>query len=140
MYTKRGAQKQFYLLSCFMQYTFILAHRYASRCLMIEFANPPVGMTIAEYMQLVELWTACSTCIGFCISLGKRFFNEGVEEVDSNILPSIASSASEEISPRVIPSYAILFWFALQVSCSLILFTYTAVEICTSLLPVLNKF
>ena len=90
-------------------------YRYASRCLMIEFSTPPVATTLGQYRELGKLWEVCSSCAGFCISLGNSFFSEGIEEVDNDILPRMTASASEDISPRVIPSYAILFWFALQV-------------------------
>ena len=79
----------------------VFIHRYASRCLMVEFTEPPLQMTIAEYMGLVELWTACSSCAGLCISLGKKFFHQGVEEVDQMILPEFLSDVAGSISPRV---------------------------------------
>ena len=94
----------------------VFIHRYASRCLMVEFTEPPLQMTIAEYMGLVELWTACSSCAGLCISLGKKFFHQGVEEVDQMILPEFLSDVTGSISPRVVPSYSVLYWFAHQVS------------------------
>ena len=71
---------------------------------------------VQESCEAVEsLWQACGSCAGFCISHGNKFFSEGIEEVDNDILPCMAASASEDISPRVIPSYVVLFWFALQV-------------------------
>lgn len=82
---------------------------------MIEFINPPLGMPISQYMELVKLWKACSSCAGFCIYLGKFFFDHGVKIVDEVILPEFTASAPEGISPRVVPSYAMLYWFALQV-------------------------
>ena len=83
---------------------------------MIEFLTPQVGMAVSRYMELVTLWEACSTCAGFCISLGKKFFTQGVQEIDSDICPAIAAAISQDISPRVIPSYATLLWFGMQVS------------------------
>ena len=83
---------------------------------MIEFTSPPISTTISQYMRLVQLWKACSTCVGFCIGLGDAFFSDGgVNHVDNTILPTIISHAAEGISPRVLPSYAILLWFAQQV-------------------------
>ncbi len=82
---------------------------------MIQFSDPPLGMTISQYMELVNLWTACSSCVGFSISLGKFFFAHGVEEVDTVILPAFADSVEGSASPRVLPSYSILYWFASQV-------------------------
>lgn len=83
-------------------------------------------------MELVELWTACNCCAGFCVilSLGNRFFSQGLEQVDSEILPEFTTSAAEGISPRVLSSYAILFWCALQVS-DTVSNSYSVVGLCT---------
>lgn len=94
---------------------FLVTYRYASRCLLIEFKDPPILMTTAQHMNVVELWEKCSSCIGLCIELGDRFFNVGVHEVDDTLTPLLKSRADSGISPRVIPSYAILLWFAQQV-------------------------
>ena len=75
---------------------------------MIEFSNPPLALSISQYMELVELWNACSQCTGFCISLGKLFFSKGVEQIDGRILPKFIACAQKSTSPRVIPSYAIV--------------------------------
>ena len=83
---------------------------------MIQFQDPPVGMPISQYMELVKIWKACSSCTGFCIKLGQLFFTEGVKNVDEAILPLFTTSAAKSISPRVLPSYAILYWFSLQVN------------------------
>ncbi len=77
--------------------------------------QPPLAVWVSQYMELIKMWTACNRCAGFCISLGKLFFSEGAERVDSEILPEFSAKAAKGISPRVLPSYAILFWFALQV-------------------------
>ena len=81
----------------------------------MEFQTPPIAMTTMEHIHLVELWEKCSPCAGFCIELGERFFIEGVAEVDATLIPMLQSKADKGISPRVIPSYAILYWFAQQV-------------------------
>jgi hypothetical protein len=39
-----------------------------------------------------------------------------VKNVDETILPLFSTSVGTSISPRVLPSYAILYWFSLQVS------------------------
>ena len=82
---------------------------------MIEFQEPPVQMGLSTFMDLGELWRACSACVGFCIALGAKFFDSGVKDVDDVILPDISSRAADGISPRVFPGYAILFWFAKKV-------------------------
>ena len=89
-------------------------HRYASRCIMIEFASPPVSLTLTGYMELAEKWEACSPCAGFCISVGERFFQSGYKEVDSKVLPTLESN-STGVTPRVLPAYSILYWFSLEV-------------------------
>ncbi len=84
---------------------------------MIEFSEPPVQLTLSDYMKLVDLWKTAGSCAGFCIRLGKLFFTEGVLEVDNEILPLLSNSIdnSNTLSPRVLPSYSILYWFAKKV-------------------------
>ena len=72
-------------------------------------------VTVSQHIRLVELWEKCSSCAGFCIELGERFFHEAITEVNDTIIPLLQSKADRSISPRVIPSYAILLWFAQQV-------------------------
>jgi len=81
---------------------------------MIQFAGPSLSFTLSDYMEIVELWESCSSCAGFCVSLGQKFFSKGIEEIDSAIMPMLATK-SEEIISRVIPSYAILFWYCKEV-------------------------
>lgn len=82
---------------------------------MVKFRTPPVGMLLSEYMELSDLMQTCSSCSGFCISLGRKFFEEGIKEVDTRITPELSAALEDGVSPRVLPSYSILFWFALQV-------------------------
>ena len=86
--------------------------RYSSRCLMIEFLSPPLSFSLTE---LAELWEGCTSCAGFAVSLGKRFFSSGIQEVDTEILPKLSSAAAVGVIPRVLPSYSILYWFSKQV-------------------------
>ena len=101
------------LLQSCHSYTF----RYASRCMMVEFLEPPISLCLADYMKLVEIWNEAGSCAGFCIGLGHTFFTEGVGEVTNDIQPLLDSAInhSNTLSPRVLPSYAILYWFALKV-------------------------
>jgi len=73
-------------------------------------------VTVSQCIRLVELWEKCSSYAGFCIELGEKFFHEGITEVDDTIIPLLQSKADRSISPRVIPPYAILLWFAQQVT------------------------
>ena len=54
---------------------------------MIPFSSPAVNMKMVDYMHLAELWKKCSSCVGFCCGLGKKFFDEGIDEVDNVITP-----------------------------------------------------
>jgi hypothetical protein len=85
--------------------------------MMIEFLEPPVRLSLSDYMKLVELWKKAGSCAAFCIRLGHLFFTEGVNEVDNEIQPLLSNIIKDPntLSPRVLPSYAILYWFALKV-------------------------
>ena len=52
------------------------------------------------------------SCVGFCIGLGERFFDAGVARLMTTIIPLLQLT---QVSPRVIPSYAIPLWLAQQV-------------------------
>ena len=82
---------------------------------MIEFKQPPLQMGMSTFLELSELWRSCSSCAGFCISKGAKFFESGVKDVDNDILPSLTSAAPEGVCPRVLPWYATMFWFAKEV-------------------------
>ena len=53
--------------------------------------------------------------MGFCVSLGEKFFLEGIGEVDTTIAPMLKEHLGPAVYPRIIPSYAILYWFASKV-------------------------
>ena len=82
---------------------------------MIEFTLPARALNLAEYLAIVDLWDDCSSCVGFCVALGNRFFEKGIEEVDKDILPAMRSAVGDKVTPRVLPSYSILYWFAKEV-------------------------
>lgn len=82
---------------------------------MIEFLEPPLNMELTKYMQLAQLWKSCSSCAGYCTSLGSKFFNSGHKDVNNILVNQISSKAPEGISPRVLPAYAIVYWFAREV-------------------------
>ena len=82
---------------------------------MIEFSKPGLSFSLSNYIELAELWENCSSCVGFCVSLGETFFSTGIKEIDDTIRPLFSELAAPEVLPRVIPSYAILYWFSLQV-------------------------
>lgn len=78
---------------------------YTSRCLLVG----------THYYPAYALGTALSSCVGYCIQLGERFFGEGLLEVNDILTPMLQSQARKGISPRVIVSYANLLWFAQEV-------------------------
>ncbi len=84
---------------------------------MIEFSEPPICLSLSDYMKLVELWKKAGSCTAFCIRLGHSFFSDGVAEVDDTILPLLHTmvKGSNILSPRVLPAYSILYWFSLKV-------------------------
>jgi len=53
---------------------------------MIRFDGPSLSFTLSYYMEIVYQWESCSSAPGFCVSLGERFFSQGIKEIDSTIL------------------------------------------------------
>ena len=68
-----------------------------------------------EYAKLPALIDKSSSAVGFIISLGARFIEQGIVEMDSDLLPELRSLLDGRAIPRVLPSYAIMLWFTLQV-------------------------
>lgn len=83
---------------------------------MIEFALPARSLDLAEYVALGDMWEKCSSCVGFCVALGEKFFISGIEEVDKGILPAMRSIVGDKVTPRAVPYYSILYWFAKEVN------------------------
>ena len=106
--------------------------RYASRCILIKFSDPPLSFTFSDYTVINELSKCSSSSIRFCISLGEKFVTEGITEVDDTIIPLLKGliGPTANVSPRVIPSYAILYWFASKVMHSYNVMLIDIVEYC----------
>lgn len=83
---------------------------------MIPFKLPQLSMTLTEYMKIVELQKNAGSSAGYLISLGRKFFSVGVSAVDVEILSMLTNRAPPDVNPRVMPSYAIMLWFCLEVS------------------------
>ena len=64
-----------------------------------------------------ELIPKSSSGIGSLIGLCKVFIEEGIDDVNQNILPSINETLSTAVLPRVHISYVVLIWFMLKVIC-----------------------
>ena len=82
---------------------------------MIRFQSPQIQVTLTNYMEIVNLQKVAGSCVGFFIGLGEKFFTSGISEVDNDILPTLIEKAGSNVNPRVIPSYAMLLWFTLEV-------------------------
>ena len=67
-------------------------------------------------MNLVDIWKRTGSCAAFCIRLGHVFLSEGITQGDDEITPLLLDTIKENtLSPRVLPAYSILYWFALKV-------------------------
>lgn len=77
-------------------------------------------MTVGGFIDLADDWDKSSSAASWCVNIGCKFFSDGVNDVDLSIRPNILSLASQRIPNRVITSYSILYWFALEV-CIIIL-------------------
>lgn len=84
--------------------------------MIIGFDAPQVDPTMTEYTALPQLMKDSSKSIGFMISLGKRFVDCGIAEIDSMILPKLKKMLPRGVWPRIIPGYGSLLWFSYQVS------------------------
>jgi hypothetical protein len=82
---------------------------------LIEFFDPPLELSLGDSIKLSAALKECSSCAGVCIALGKEFFECGIDDIDSNIMPLIKRSA-KNVHPRILLSYSILLWFCLEVS------------------------
>lgn len=76
-------------------------------------------MLVSEYMEIIEAQQKASSAVGICIKLGQQFFSIGVREIDQDILPSLRERAGMRVMARVLPSYAIMLWFSIKVSCTM---------------------
>lgn len=92
--------------------------RYSSRALLITFSNPSVGPTSEEESQafssLGAVMKAASSAVGWVISLGKDFSQQGVQEISNRISP-IVRSQLPGVDPRLCTGYATLLYFAEKV-------------------------
>ena len=91
-----------------------------SRCLLLEFGLPCLDISLSRYSKLPDLLENASSNVGFIISLGKKFTEQGIQEMDEHILPQLRELAGHCLLPRVLPSYAILVWFTLQVHVTMV--------------------
>ena len=69
---------------------------------------------MTSYAELPALLTGSTSAIGTFISMGEAFISRGIQEIDSDILPTLREHIGGAI-PRVLPSYGLLFWFTIEV-------------------------
>ena len=93
----------------------IITCRFISRCLIINFKMSRLENGVGLFSHLIdELIPKSSNVIGLLIGLCKVFIEEGIDDVNQNILPSINEALSTAVLPRVHISYAVLIWFVLK--------------------------
>ena len=84
---------------------------------MIPFNLPKIGGESEEdcinFHKLGNLKKVASSCIGWAISLGKKF-EDGVSEINRVMLPMIYPQL-KGLDPRFITGYSILFYFVKEV-------------------------
>lgn len=70
---------------------------------------------MTDYAKLPNLIENSSRSVGHFITLGHKFLEVGIKEMDDVILLRLRSDLKSSAIPRVLPSYAILIWFTLEV-------------------------
>ena len=50
------------------------------------------------------------------VSLGNKFIEEGMAELDRDLVPYLKDTFGTSVLPRVIPGHATLLWFTKEVS------------------------
>lgn len=73
---------------------------------------------MTSYSELPRLLKRSTSSVGSLIAIGKAFVERGSEEMDSVIIPKLRALLDSKVIPRVLPSYAILFWFTIEVCTS----------------------
>ena len=71
-----------------------------------------------SYSELPGLLNRATSAVGMLISLGEAFAfsTRGISEMDANIVPRHRKFLEGlGVIPRVLPSYALLFWFTMEV-------------------------
>lgn len=97
----------------------IFKFRDLSRLLVIPFNLPKIGGESEEdcrnFQALGNLKKKASSCIGWAISLGKKFEEGGIAEINGVML-SMIHPQLKGLDPRFITGYSILLYFAKEVS------------------------
>ena len=89
--------------------------RYMSRFALVQFPPPCLDIAMTNYVHVTDLIKRCASAIGSIIGLVKNFIDRGIGELDSYILPKLRSMLTSSVV-QVLPCYAILMWFTLEVN------------------------
>ena len=66
-------------------------YKYTFRSLLIEFASPCLDISMLEYAKFPALIENSSSAMGLIISLEARFIENGIAEMDSDLLSKLWS-------------------------------------------------
>ena len=92
-------------------------HRYLFRCLLIEYKQPCLRATMAQFEELNNLMNTLSSSVGYMISFVKILDQTITKDLDDVILPKLYELFGENVILRVCIGYGILIWFIKQVCC-----------------------
>ena len=90
-------------------------YRYISRSLFIEFAPPMLDILPSTYAKIPSLIKHCSSSVGLIVSLGRKFVECGIKEMDEELSPDIRRLLTGQVIPKALGLYAILLWFTIEV-------------------------
>ena len=82
---------------------------------MVRFENPCIEPSVRDYTKLNSLLPELSKAVGFLISLGEKFVDQGITNMDEEIIPFLNKTMKGKAFARVITAYAMLMWFTKQV-------------------------
>jgi hypothetical protein len=92
---------------------------------LIGFDLPQVDPTMTDYCNMPQLMTDSTLAVGYMISLGSKFVQCGISEIDNSIMPKLNKMLPDGVWPRIVPGYASLMWFTYQVSACMLLVQYS---------------
>lgn len=83
--------------------------------MLIEFCPPSIEIAFGNYAKLPGLLEKATSGIGIFISIAEQFSSRGISEVEQ-IVTTLRSALGIKIIPRIVQSYALVFWFTFEVS------------------------
>ena len=101
--------------------------------------------SVMGFAGLHQLMPEASGCIGNVVSLGNKFIEENMAELDRDLVPYLKDTFGTSVLPRVISGYATLLWFTKEVSnfkikhliciCTVVRCTYSHFTVTSYCLP-----